>query len=256
MKEKNEMNFETDVKQEILFIQGKIDEELNKPENEIDMNLIDEYFKQIRELDGGVYEKSDEQIARELQNIYSKAAIKKKKCILWYLNTTGKRVAAIFIVIGLFFGLSFGVCAVRKPIIEFFLNVKEKFAEVFFDQEDAEQASQTIETVYTLGYVPEGYELSTSSITKYKADFVWQNQNGEYINFTQSILLGASTMDIEYSNYEIIYINDMKVAYSEKHGTTIYLWNTNEYKYFLVFSNDSLNENCSKLIESITEYHH
>jgi len=256
MKEKNEISFEIDVKQEILLIQDKIDEELNKPENEIDMNLIDEYFKQIRELDGGVYEKSDEQIARELQNIYSKAAIKKKKCILWYLNTTGKRVAAIFIVIGLFFGLSFGVCAVRKPIVEFFLNVKEKFTEVFFDQEDAEQASQTIETVYTLGYVPEGYELSTSSITKYKADFVWQNQNGEYIHLTQGILLGTSTMDIEYSNYEIIYINDMKVAYSEKHGTTIYLWNTNEYKYFLVFSNDSLNENCSKLIESITEYHH
>lgn len=256
MKEKNEMSYEIDVKQKILMIQDKIDEELKKPEHEIDMNLVDEYFKQIRELDGGVYEKSDEQIAWELQKIYCKAAIKKKKNILWYLNKTGKRVAAIFIVIGLFFGLSFGVCAIREPILEFFLNMKERFTEVLFNQEDTEQAPKSIETVYTLGYVPEGYELIKVDITESKVTSIWKNQDEEFIRFTQSVVNGTSTIDTEYSDYEIIYINDTKVAYSEKCGKTIYLWNTNEYKYFLILSDDSLNENCIKFIESITEYSH
>lgn len=153
MKQKNATPSEMDVKQQILIIQDKIDKELSKPECEIDMNIVDNYFKQIRELDGGVYEKSDEQIAKELENIYKKANKNKKKPLLWYFNTTKKQAAAILIAIGIFFGLSIGVYAAREPIVEFFLNVKEKFSEVFFNQEDIEKAPKTIETVYTLGYV-------------------------------------------------------------------------------------------------------
>ena len=254
MKEKNEMSYEIDIKQNILMIQDKIDEELNKPEHEIDMNLVDEYFKQIRELDGGVYEKSDEQTARELQKIYCKAAINKKKNVLWYLNTTGKRVAAILIVIGLFFGLSFGVSAIREPIVEFFLNIKDKFTEILFNQEDTEQAPKSIETVYTLGYIPEGYELSGTYITKSQVNFTWETQNGEYINFTQYILKNISTIDVEKSNLKTIYINNTKVVYSEKCGITVYFWNTDEYAFSLSVNSAITDNEIIKIIETLIEH--
>ena len=188
MKQKNETPSEIDVKGQILVIQDKIDEELSKPECEIDMTVVDTYFKQIRELDGGVYEKSEEEISAELKNIYKKANTNKKKTILWYLNTTGKRVAAIFIVIGVFLGFSVGVYAVRKPIVEFFLNVKEKFSEVFFEQKAIDNAPDTIETVYTLGYVPEGYELIERKIEETYVMEIWSASNNQEIVFEQSCL--------------------------------------------------------------------
>ena len=43
------------------------------------------------------------------------------------------------------------------------VNIYDKFTEFFFDKSDIEKAPSTIETVYTLGYVPEGYELNSQS---------------------------------------------------------------------------------------------
>ena len=194
MKQKNATPSEMDVKQQILIIQDKIDEELSKPECEIDMNIVDNYFKQIRELDGGVYEKSDEQIAKELGNIYKKANKNKKKPLLWYLNTTRKQAAAILIAIGLFCGLSIGVYAVREPIVEFFLNVKEKFSEVFFNQEDIENAPKTIETVYTLGYVPEEYKLIERKIFTKTVKTNWTNAENLDIFLQQFTLISDETL--------------------------------------------------------------
>lgn len=254
MKQKNVTRARMDAKQKISIIQDKIDEELNKPECEIDMNIVDNYFKQIRELDGGVYEKSDEQIAKELENIYKKANKNKKKPLLWYLNTTRKQAAAILIAIGIFFGLSIGVYATREPIVEFFLNVKEKFSEVFFNQEDIEKAPETIEMVYTLGYVPEGYTLSKKDFAEYKVQFIWQNQNGEYINFTQYILKNTSTIDIEDSDSTIIYVNEMKVIYSEKLETKTYFWNIDGYAFSLRITDSLSTDESIKLIESLMKH--
>ena len=254
MKQTKATPSEMDVKRQILIIQDKIDEELNKPECEIDMNIVDNYFKQIRELDGGVYEKGDEQIAKELENIYKKANKNKQKPLLWYLNTTKKQAAAILIAIGLFCGLSIGVYAVREPIVEFFLNVKEKFSEVFFNQEDIEKAPKTIETVYTLGYVPEGYELIEENITKYTVNYIWKNSDGMYINFSQYTLKNISAMDTEDSNCNTMYIDNIKVVYSEKFQTKNYFWNTDEYAFSLQITAPTTDDEDIKLIKSFTKY--
>ena len=254
MKQTNEPLLEIDVKGQILVLQAKIDEELEKPEDEIDMSVVDEYFKQIRELNGGAYEKSNEQMEQELKNIYRKATVKQSKTILWYLNTTGKRVAAIFLVIGLFFGLSFGIYAARTPIVEFFLNVKEKLTEVFFNEKDINQAPEMIETVYTLGYVPEGYELSKVDITDSKVNFIWTNPNETYIHFSQSKLRDMSIIDTENSNYAIIYIGNRKILYFEKFETKTYFWNTDKYAFSLRITAPISNNEINLLIESLTLY--
>ena len=243
-----------DVRQQILNIQDKIDEELGKPECEIDMAVIDGYFKQIRELDGGVYEKSDTQITTELENICKKARKNKSRSIFWYINTTGKRVAAFFIVVGLLCGFSAGVYAIREPITEFFLNVKEKFSEVLFNTEDIEKAPTAIDTVYTLGYVPEGYELAETSITEHKVNFVWENQKADYIDFAQYILKSSSTVDTEKFDCSIFYVNNMKVICLEKHINKTYFWNTNEYAFSLTAPISITNDDLIQIIESLTIY--
>lgn len=47
----------------------KIEKELNKPENKIDMKLVDSYFGQIEELDGGICKKTDSELAEGLNQI-------------------------------------------------------------------------------------------------------------------------------------------------------------------------------------------
>ena len=255
MKQKNETPSEIDVKGQILVIQDKIDEELSKPECEIDMTVVDTYFKQIRELDGGVYEKSEEEISAELKNIYKKANTNKKKTILWYLNTTGKRVAAIFIVIGVFLGFSVGVYAVRKPIVEFFLNVKEKFSEVFFEQKAIDNAPDTIETVYTLGYVPEGYELIERKIEETYVMEIWSASNNQEIVFEQSCLnYDKKNIDSENINLETIYLDQRKVFHYEKFNQHQFIWNDENYLYNLTVSNLLNNNDYMSIISSLKEY--
>ena len=61
-----------DAHEQILEMEERIDEELSKGE-QADMHLTNAYFRRIRELDGGVYEKSEEEVSRELKALYAKA---------------------------------------------------------------------------------------------------------------------------------------------------------------------------------------
>lgn len=255
MKQTKATPSEIDVKRQILIIQDKIDEELNKPECEIDMNIVDNYFKQIRELDGGVYEKSDEQIAKELENIYKKANKNKKKLLLWYLNTTKKQAVAILIAICIFLGLSVGVYAAREPIVEFFLNVKEKFSEVFFNQEDIEKAPKTIETVYTLGYVPEGYELSDRKIYNKNVKTIWKTSLGTEIIFDQSCINNSEkTIDNEDNDLEIFYIENTKIITYEKFDQRKLIWNNEKYIFSLTVPKKISSEEYKNIINSLKKF--
>ena len=52
-----------------------MDIELSKPDNAVDMNYVDSLFSAIRKLDGNSFELTEEEIERDLQKIYQKAAL-------------------------------------------------------------------------------------------------------------------------------------------------------------------------------------
>lgn len=181
--------------------------------------------------------------------------IKRQKQPYWkYINTVGKRVAVFAVSIALAVALSMSVSAVREPVVEFFVNVYEKFVEFFYDENDIARAPDTIETVYTLGYVPMGYELVSCEIGALVTRFVWTNQNGERISFSQGLLSEYSLLDNEDSNYEIIYMDDIPVAYFEKGDVRHYYWNSNEYRFAVQISSDISWEIFEKLMISIIKY--
>ena len=156
----------------------------------------------------------------------------KRSC--WkYVNTVGKRIAMIAVVIALTFGLSMSVSAVREPVVKFFVHIYERFVEFFYDDDVVTKAPDTIETVYTLGYVPEGYELESCEIGKTMVVFIWTNGAGEQVVFSQGLLGEYSFMDNENSAYELLYVNDMSVAYIEKQDDSFYYWNTAEFRFLL-----------------------
>ena len=169
-----------------------------------------------------------------------------------YVNTVGKRIAMIAVVIALAFGLSMSVSAVREPVVKFFVHIYERFVEFFYDDDVVTKAPSTIETVYTLGYVPEGYELESCNIADIVTRMAWVNDVGEKIVFSQRTLDGNNLLDYENVDYEIVYIEDIKIALANKNEVRYCFWNCEEYRYSLIVPETLSFDIVILLINSIT----
>ena len=171
-----------------------------------------------------------------------------------YFNTVGKRIAACVAAIMIIFGGSMTVKAFREPVVEFFTNAYEKIVEIFFGDDDIANAPSEIETVYTLGYVPDGYEMESYSINKYGlfSKIVFSNGENEIV-FQQYTLNGKFVMDNEDANYKYIFANDIKIAVTNKQEKRILYWNTDEYSFKLSISIEFTEEECIDIITSLVE---
>ena len=175
----------------------------------------------------------------------------KRSC--WkYVNTVGKRIAMIAVVIALTLGLSMSVSAVREPVVKFFVHIYERFVEFFYDDDVVTKAPSTIETVYTLGYVPEGYELESCGIEGLGTRIIWVNDADEQIVFSQRTLDGNNLLDYENADYEIVYIENMEIALASKNGARYCFWNCEEYRYSLIVPETLSFDIVILLINSIT----
>lgn len=168
-----------------------------------------------------------------------------------YTNTAGKKVAVIALVILFAFGASMSVSAVRKPVVEFIVNVYERFVEIFFGEEDIAEAPCEMDTIYTLGKVPEGYELVEMDCYKNAVEYTWENGKDDFIRFSQSIFDGKTTFDYENSGYLLIDISDITVAYIDKLGEKRFYWNSADYAFLMSMSSNFSLEDGADLIKSL-----
>ena len=72
------IELDENIKEEIKILFDKVDIELSKPDNAVDMNYVDSLFSAIRKLDGNSFELTEEEIESNLQKIY-RMAVKKQK---------------------------------------------------------------------------------------------------------------------------------------------------------------------------------
>lgn len=253
--EPNNNQTEINVEDKIAHLFELIDRELEKPEEEVDIDKVEAYLAEIDKLDGGAYKKSEEELDKMLQAIYSKKEPRKKEPIyLFHLNKVGKRVAIITVVLSLFFAFSACAFAMNFPSVQFFLTVQEKFSELFFRQKDIENAPDTIETVYTLGYVPEGYELMERKVEEPYVKSVWVNANNQELIFEQTPLKTSTILDNENTDGQIVYINNIKTIIITKFNSTQILWNDNDYVYSVIISDCYAQNEYEKIIASLEEY--
>ena len=171
-----------------------------------------------------------------------------------YFNTVGRRVAGIAAAMLIAFSCSMTVKAVREPVVEFFANVYEKFVEIFFGEGDIAKAPDAIETVYTLGFIPDGYEMDRFFIDRDMTNMTWKNENGDRLVLSQGILKGSFTMDTEEANYQIIEWNGRKIAYVEKLGIKSFFWNSSEYEFSLTIPTNMSEDEVLVLIDSLKRY--
>lgn len=191
-----------------------------------------------------------EEYLRDMKRVLSKSKNPIHRCF----NSVGRRVAGIAAALLIAFSCSMTVKAIREPVVEFFANIYEKFVAIFFEEDDIAKAPNTIETVYTLGFIPDGYMVDRFYVDDYTTDMVWKNGNGDRLALSQGILDGSFTLDVEESDYNIIEWNNKKIACSEKHGIKSFFWNSEEYEFSLTMSSNISEEEAFALIDSLKKY--
>ncbi len=169
-------------------------------------------------------------------------------------NTIGKRAAALLVAASLVFALSMNVSAVRSSIVSFFTTIHEKFVEIVFSKETVHKAPDTIETKYTLAYIPTGYEQEHIFESDQLRCVTWSNAEGKHIIFDQYTLSHVTSKDIENSQYTEFIFNDLSVFMSTKHEERSYFWSNGIYAFNITIPLDFTREECLTMISSMTEY--
>ncbi len=150
-------------------------------------------------------------------------------------GTAGRRVASILIAILVAAAVTtVSVEALRKPVMEFFTQVFERFTQIFFVDDTPDTRMVEME-LYLPTHIPEGYELEQEEVFPYIHQVTYTHSNSnDIIHYKQwwkeSGLVIADTEDTQYSaitigNYE-------GVTYSNKDIITL-VYSDEQYTYTL-----------------------
>ena len=128
------------------------------------------------------------------------------------------------------------VYAYREEIREFIETVFEDYVRVTYHDGEEDPVEATISEYYTLGYVPEGYELVSEVKKPSKAKYKWTNSDGAYITLEQChVDSGLFGLDNEGEGWEVTQIGNHSV-YHRVSDAYYYLWNDGVYAYRLTTS--------------------
>lgn len=135
--------------------------------------------------------------------------INRQKSNLWRLtNTATKRVAVAVVVFMMLMATACSVPAVRKPIVEFFVEVYETFVGYFFEGD----TSKTITGNYYISEIPDGFAETERFTDSNLIQITYSDTNENLIIFSQSVTNGTDlTVDNEQGNTEKIKIENRDV---------------------------------------------
>lgn len=184
----------------------------------------------------------DEEITYSRRHIKNMVRIVNGKSIKKPLN---RKMIAILVAAAI---LLLAGCAIiyRNEIREFITNIKEFFVEIKFDE--GENYSQTIDEIYELTYVPEGYELESQIKGHQLIQYVFIDSKGHKLKFIQQSLDSSSfSIDIENGDYDVINIDQYEIYYRQINTGYYYIWNDGKYA-LKINSTELLSEQLLKLI--------
>lgn len=141
--------------------------------------------------------------------------------------------------------------AYREEIREFIETVFEDYIRVTYHDGEDPAAMATIEEYYTLGYVPEGYELTINYERPMQSKYKWTNSQGEYIILEQSHVDSTLfVMDNKIGDWNVLQIGNYKMNCCLS-DVYYYLWNDGVYAYRLTTSELLEEQELSRIIENL-----
>ena len=119
---------------------------------------------------------------------------------------------------------------------------------------DALVAPWSLQTLFELTYIPEGYVLTEHHAYRYglkEQVFDFRNEAGEVIVFSQKTLSGGVGYDTAYYEIEIIPYRDGEAVCAKSENGISVLWSDYGYRFELKVSDGISLEECLQMMSSI-----
>ena len=188
---------------------------------------------------------TEEIVCSEKHNLAMRAIIYGKADTKRTWSPRMKRIVAILVAAALLL-TSCGIIF-RNEIREVF---EEFFVKLSFDSDDY---NKTIEEIYVLTYLPEGYALEKENISNTVVTYIFVNSTNDRLFFEQRVINGSDFIIDNESGYSIIQENEKyKVYYRFTGETHIYIWNDEKYSMSIKSSVQLSNEDIILLFNGIT----
>lgn len=177
---------------------------------------------------------------------------RRKKPYYYLVNTVGKQVAVVILVILLTLsGTVFSVKALREPVVNFFIEIYETFSKILFSSEDDENYKK-IETYYAPQYIPEGFKLDYEEKTDLYYTLIYSDSENNLIIYSQHIFSKSSaTIDTEGVIVEETTVNGLNAVYLINKGYCRLVMNDGVYVYSIIAPSSLSRDEMLKIGESI-----
>lgn len=213
-----------------------------------------ELFKQAlseglsSKIDSVANEYTEEIVCSEKHNLAMRAIVYGKTDTKRFWSPKMKRIIAILVAAALIL-TSCGIIF-RNEIRDFAENIYEFFVKISYSESDPNGVS--IEEVYKLTYIPEGYYLEEEIILAVNTSYIFTNSDGSTILFDQYILDGTNFfIDIENGYTKIVDIQNYEIYYKFADKYHYYLWNDGKYALSLRSSVKLSNEDIMLILDGI-----
>ena len=167
-----------------------------------------------------------------------------------------KRALIAAAILLLLAATAMAIPAVRTAILDLFFQENEERIAITFDPEQAANAPDTIQTPYTISYVPENYMVVMENVSLSVAFRHWETSNGERIFFNQQPLQHELTADnwcgynaAEYAKNSIL-LGDYQVECIQTITNYKLVWTNNEYLFTLELPYSVTEEEMRKIFDS------
>ena len=128
---------------------------------------------------------------------------------------------------------------------------EDLFAKVTYRSDDIRGG--TVEGVYQLGYLPEGYSLQYKKIRAVRVQYRFENQDGERIWFEQRPIDTTNfVVDTESSYSKIDEIENYEIYYRYADEKHIFVWNDGKHSMKILSSAELSNDEILLILEGMT----
>ena len=146
----------------------------------------------------------------------------------WTMSSRMKRIIAIIVAAALLL-TSCGIIfrnEIREIFEEFFVKLTYSGNEI---------GGNTIEEVYELTYLPEGYNLTDKNVRPLRIKWEYTNETNDMIKFEQRILDGSDFhIDSENGYSQIKEIEEYDIYYRENSKHSVYVWCDIKYSFYII----------------------
>lgn len=137
----------------------------------------------------------------------------------------------------------------REKIKNLIAEIHDKYVKVFSD--DEENNTIPINEIYSLEYIPEGYDCIEETILPILVSYKWQNDEGNVISFTQDVMNTNIFIDVEHGYSKVMELENVEIYYKNTSQLNHYIWSDSVYLMKLSFDIELQESELIKIIQGI-----